>query len=46
MIPTMIQNAVMSPSPGTRTFIPKMLASSVSGSRITVTTVRSWSRYC
>ena len=27
-------------------FIPKMLAISVSGRRMTLTTVRSWSRYC
>ena len=46
MIPSMTQNAVISPSPGTCTFIPKMLASRVSGSRMTVTTVSSWSRYC
>ena len=43
---TISQKASISPSPGTLTFMPKSPVISVSGSRITVTTVSSWSRYC
>ena len=36
---TTTQNAAISPSPGTSTFIPKMLATSVSGIRTTLKAV-------